>query len=72
MAVHDRQRLERWYRASLVGGFSLFFALGYYGEPWYVVFIFGAGIFLCAAVLGVVHERIRADQQREIDKRDEG
>ena len=66
MVVHDRQRLERWYRASLVGAFSLLLALSYYGKPWYIVFIFGAGIFLCAAVLGVVHERIRAGQQREI------
>ena len=71
MVVHDRQRLERWYKASLVGAFLLLFALGYYGKPWYIV-ILGAGILLCAAVLGVVHERIRADQQRVIDKLDEG
>jgi hypothetical protein len=42
--------------------------VSYFGKPGPLIFFGGAGILLSAAVLGAVHERIRADQQHEIDK----
>ena len=66
--VYDRRRLERSYGVLLVLAFSFLVVVNYPGKPGLLVFFGGAGIFLSAAALGVVHERIRADQQHEIDK----
>ncbi len=68
VVVHDRRWLERWYRVLLVLAFSFVMVVSYFGKPGPLVFFGGAGILLSAAVLGVVHERIRADQQHEIDR----
>ena len=58
--VHDRRRLERWYRALFVLAFSFLMVVSYSSEPRLLVFLGGAGILLSAAALGVVHERLRA------------
>ncbi len=73
MVVHDRQRLERWYRWLLVGLFLLIALLGskeHYGWPGWLAIVLALGLVGCALALGVTHERIRADQQHEIDKMD--
>ncbi len=74
MVVHDRQRLERWYRWSLVSLFLLIALLGskeYYGWPGWLTIVLALGLVGCALALGVTHERIRADQQRKIDQMDD-
>ena len=68
VVVHDRRRLERWYRALLVLAFSFLMVVNYFGKPGFLVFFGGVGILLSAAALGVVHERISADQKHEIGK----
>ncbi len=68
VVVHDRRRIESWYGVLLVLAFSFLMAVSYFGKPGLLVFFGGAGIFLSAAALAVVHERIRADQQHEIDE----
>jgi hypothetical protein len=42
--------------------------VNYFGKPGFLVSFGGVGILLSAAALGVVHERISADQQHEIGK----